>query len=452
VYRTVEQVGYGRRVMVLNFRVPRRAGALFLADPVRLGAKRGEFPVIPESPSGRRRTPLFYEAGGTVVSLTWLTNTDYRYTQAVPLGRDRHRYPAVRLSEPYRRKLLAQHVPGLETWGLDLLLRLARQSVPRDEQFIAALEHRRAPGSYLPPVYWERVARMLNDHLSRSGEYTWSLELRRESMEMDPVLDFLVHVKQGHCERYASALTLLLRTQGIPARIVKGHRGADYQGDGTYLVRNSHAHAWVEALIPSAPAERASGRLGPSGANDADGGSGGDWLVLDPTPDSTLDEPSALERLQRGSKILWQDLILGYNSANQADLWDELLSGRLLLSAAPWLGSGMLLSVVVWLLRRRRSDNRGRLGPSGSLYAKLCKLLHRYARLQPQGDETPGELAARAEQFLASRPATAEVADVPARVVSIYYSMRYGNQTPQPAVLLEVSGRLDALATALRRA
>jgi hypothetical protein len=364
-----------------------------------------------------------------------LTNADYRYTQAVPLGKDRHRYPAVRLSESYRRKLLAQNVPALEKWSLDLLLRLARQSVPRDEQFIRALEQRRAPGSYLPPVYWERVARMLSEHLSRSGEYTYSMELRRESRKMDPVLDFLVNVKQGHCERYSSALALVLRTQGIPARIVKGHRGADYQGDGTYLVRNSHAHAWVEALIPG-----------------ADGKSDGDWLVLEPTPDSTIGEPSALERLQRGSKMLWQDLILGYNSANQADLWDDLLSGRLFLSAAPWVGSGVLLLGVVWLLRRRQqARDRARLGPSGSLYAKLCKLLNRHAQLQPQSGETPSELAARAEKFLASQAATAEVADVPARVVSVYYSMRYGNKAPEPAVLLLCQARLDALATALRR-
>ena len=38
-------------------------------------------------------------------------------------------------------------------------------------------------------------------------------------------MDFLVNVKQGHCERFASALALMLRSQGIPSRVVVGFRG-----------------------------------------------------------------------------------------------------------------------------------------------------------------------------------------------------------------------------------
>jgi hypothetical protein len=435
-FRSVEQMGYGPRAVVLKFRVPHRAGTLFLADPALLGPKRGELPVvIEEPPSGRRRTPMFFEAGGTVAPLPALGIADFRYTQVTPLRQSPDRYAAVRVTEIYRRKLLDQHAPRLEAWTLDLLLRLAHQS--GDNKLVEALERRRTPGLYLPPGYWERVARMLSHHLARSGEYTYGLDLRRESMDLHPVLDFLKNVKHGHCERYASALALALRTQGIPARIVKGHRGAEYQGEGIYQVRNSFAHAWVEALVPS-----------------TDGTSDGDWLVLDPTPGAAPTEPSALEQLQREGKILWRDLILGYNSSEQADLWDELASGRLLPVALLGLA---LLAAPIGLVRLSRrggrapGGSRGELGSAGLLYARLRRLLERYARLAPRLDETPAELAARAEKLLANRAATADFAGVPARVVEVYYSRRYGNRPPTAEVLREVSGRLDELAAALRR-
>src|SRR5262249_59177878 len=73
--------------------------------------------------------------------------------------------------------------------------------------------------------------------------------LRRVYPTLAPTLDFLWNIKQGHCHRYAGGLTLMLRSLGIPARIVKGFRGADALGDGTYAVRQSHAHSWVEVLL-----------------------------------------------------------------------------------------------------------------------------------------------------------------------------------------------------------
>src|SRR5262249_37722346 len=123
----------------------------------------------------------------------------------------------------------------------------------------------------------EKVARALCDHLKRSGEYTYTLDLRRQNHEIDPTEDFLRNVKKGHCDRYAGALPLMLRSQGIPARVVKGFLGCEGRGDGTYQVRNSNAHAWVEALI-SRPDARGRARL--------------HWLALDPTPFE--DAPPAL--------------------------------------------------------------------------------------------------------------------------------------------------------------
>jgi len=54
-------------------------------------------------------------------------------------------------------------------------------------------------------------------------------------------MDFLLNVKQGHCERFAGALALMLRSQGVQARVVAGFRGAEHKGDGQYVIRQNFA-------------------------------------------------------------------------------------------------------------------------------------------------------------------------------------------------------------------
>jgi protein-glutamine gamma-glutamyltransferase len=66
----------------------------------------------------------------------------------------------------------------------------------------------------------------------------------------DAIHQFLFVSKQGHCEFFASSLALLLRTAGVPARLVGGYLGGEYnQIGGYYLVRQDAAHVWVEAYI-----------------------------------------------------------------------------------------------------------------------------------------------------------------------------------------------------------
>jgi len=66
-------------------------------------------------------------------------------------------------------------------------------------------------------------------------------------IEGKPVLTFLFKTHKGWCEHFASALTLLLRSAGIPARFVGGYYGGTWNNTGNYyLVRQKDAHAWVE--------------------------------------------------------------------------------------------------------------------------------------------------------------------------------------------------------------
>ncbi|MEZ4234505.1 MAG: transglutaminaseTgpA domain-containing protein, partial [Polyangiaceae bacterium] len=79
------------------------------------------------------------------------------------------------------------------------------------------------------------------------AEYTYSLDFERPDHE-DPVIDFLLHTKRGHCEYFASALALLARSIGIPSRVVAGYTVSEFSDvGGYYLVRERNAHSWVEA-------------------------------------------------------------------------------------------------------------------------------------------------------------------------------------------------------------
>ena len=79
----------------------------------------------------------------------------------------------------------------------------------------------------MPQEHHRAVSEAVCRHLAYSGVYTYTLNLRREDRSIDPTADFLINVKQGHCERFAAALALSLRGLGIPTRVVKGYRGAE---------------------------------------------------------------------------------------------------------------------------------------------------------------------------------------------------------------------------------
>jgi transglutaminase-like putative cysteine protease len=91
--------------------------------------------------------------------------------------------------------------------------------------------------------------------------YEYSLDFVGRTGER-PLEDFLFKYKTGHCEYFASAMVLMLRSQGIPARLATGYLGGEYNPlEGYYIVRQWNAHAWVEAFLP-----------------------GEGWAIFDPTP------------------------------------------------------------------------------------------------------------------------------------------------------------------------
>ena len=93
-------------------------------------------------------------------------------------------------------------------------------------------------------------ARLLESRLSQSDRFEYSLQGQPRDPDLDPIEDFIVNNPRGHCEYFATALRLMLRSQGIPARVVVGYKCDGWNKLGKfYQVRQSDAHAWVEAYL-----------------------------------------------------------------------------------------------------------------------------------------------------------------------------------------------------------
>ena len=87
-------------------------------------------------------------------------------------------------------------------------------------------------------------ARAIERHLRNDFAYDLASPSRGA---LDPLDHFLFESKRGHCELFASAMVVMLRAIGVPAREVTGFVGGTYNRfGGYYVVRQSEAHAWVE--------------------------------------------------------------------------------------------------------------------------------------------------------------------------------------------------------------
>ena len=100
----------------------------------------------------------------------------------------------------------------------------------------------------------EARARAIESHLRSEYGYTLSLLNRPVA---DPLSDFLFERKKGHCEYFASAMAVMLRTIDIPSRVVTGFQSGVYNSiSGLQLIRTSDAHSWVERICPGGAGRR----------------------------------------------------------------------------------------------------------------------------------------------------------------------------------------------------
>lgn len=156
----------------------------------------------------------------------------------------------------------------------------------------------------------------------------WTYSLAGDQDAQAPLADFLFGKKHGHCEFFATAMVLLLRTRGIPAREVHGFAGGTVNPIGNYrMVRQGDAHAWVEVYFP---------KIG--------------WRTFDPTPPSGQVAPpdeglgQQLRQLADSASLLWYQWVVEYDLDRQVEMLRSLggvlknLRGDR--SMAKWLGQG----------------------------------------------------------------------------------------------------------------
>lgn len=320
-----------------------------------------------------------------------------------------------------------------------------------------------------------RVA-ALERYLRDSGQFRYSLQMDRTDPDLDPVEDFLVIRKAGHCEYFASALALLLRSIDIPARMINGFKGGDENAiAGITTVRQKHAHSWVEALV---------GRTNDLELQPL-------WITVDPTPADQRNESVArvggmasnFYQITDFIRYVWIFYVVGFNSERQDRFLYAPIRGLIreaqrgfaimgetirkllhfpsvesffslrgfLVSFGALLLAVALARLGTWLYKRLvRRYAKGRANDSPGMagilfYRRLLRLLGEYGLERPPA-ETPQEFATRAAVFLSGHGSGTEaVADVPSVVVDAFYRIRFGEHTIREDDFDRVTARLDAL-------
>jgi transglutaminase-like putative cysteine protease len=339
-------------------------------------------------------------------------------------------------------------------------------------------------------------ARFLAARLRDSGQFGYSLERQGRAAELDPIEDFVSNNPRGHCEYFATALVLMLRSQGIPARMVIGYRTGEWNDSrGLFQVRQLHAHTWVEAYLR--PRD-----LAPRLAKDPQWASGA-WLRLDPTPASG--EPGGAGLWGRGLDgvldrldLLWSHYVLDMDRLRQheaiyapaiqalqqwastlsdAGWWKERFTklrgalglGRgeegetvsLLRLAEVWVLAALLFLVIGYgvyrflrvpafeVLSARPWRAGRRAGVQVAFYRRFEAVLARRGLVRP-ASRTQREFAVWAGQELAQRAGNPRLAPLSVQVAEAFYRVRFGRRALDKQQTQAIEETLSQLERAAR--
>ena len=300
-------------------------------------------------------------------------------------------------------------------------------------------------------------ALVIENYLRSRFGYTLQLP---EKEAKDPIANFLFARKQGHCEYFASSMAVMLRTLGIPSRVVNGFRSDEFNDiTGSYVVRAKHAHSWVEAYFP-----------------------GYGWQTFDPTPAGSGGTPQGWARLSLymdAAASFWRDWVISYDSSNQYVLgkaaintsrgmwegarvwartryvsmlrWARRSQQRVENSPRRWtlIGGGIMLTLLLFanLGRMARFLHETWLGshPERSpeqaasvWYRRMARVLAR-SGVQKTDAETPQEFVRKIEDSRLRLPVS--------QFTNVYESARFGNSAEDARRLPEL---FDEVAAAMR--
>ncbi|MBL9024442.1 MAG: DUF3488 domain-containing protein [Myxococcales bacterium] len=284
-------------------------------------------------------------------------------------------------------------------------------------------------------------AKAIERHLQSDFTYSLPSGTPADSANAAQPLEHFLHTsKRGHCEFFSTAMTVMLRTQGIPARNITGFVGGQYNRfGGFYAVRQMDAHSWVEAYVE-----------------------GVGWVTFDPTPPAGVTPTSGLAKplavlleLFEASAQQWQRHVVGYDLEQQYGLLRKarsersspgsVLSRRTIVIA---VGLGVVVIAAVYLLRQRRRPVREKANEPTALSRSMLRATAIYESLESalavQGvHRSPGTPPLRHAENLqsAAHPLAPEVLDI----TQVYLSVRFGKMALTDDVATELEERVRAL-------
>ncbi|TVQ59986.1 MAG: DUF3488 domain-containing protein [Phycisphaerales bacterium] len=170
-------------------------------------------------------------------------------------------------------------------------------------EVLAASDIERDPEAHITR-HDRQIARIFERYLQT--EYQYDTFLEAPESDEDPMEMFLFRVRRGHCEYFAGAMAAMLRSVGIDARVVTGYRASEFNDiAGHYTVRQSNAHAWVEAQVDE-----------------------GLWMTYDPSPPefvSALHAPRGgllgrLEKMYEAVEHGWITWVVGFDEQKRTSI------------------------------------------------------------------------------------------------------------------------------------
>ncbi len=252
------------------------------------------------------------------------------------------------------------------------------------------------------------IARRIESHLRDTFDYELGVP---NLSRLNALEDFLIREKRGHCERFASAMALLLRMKGIPSRVMVGFvPGRKNWLSGWYDIRFRDAHAWVEAYFP-------------------DEG----WVQFDPTPRGSIALSNwNVAELIDALDVIWYLNIVNFSTADQQGMWQVSFDGvrEVFLRARQFAPQifvfGILTGIVVWL--RKTGLGRFFKRPAGvplerivatHCYGRMLRLLARHGHRRAL-QQTPLEFLEGLKRALPG------VADEAGLITESFCATRYG--------------------------
>lgn len=282
--------------------------------------------------------------------------------------------------------------------------------------------------------------RKVLDWFAANGlEYTFE----PDPTSLDSVDSVLFDTRRGFCGHFASAYATLMRAVGIPARVVTGYLGGEWNPAGGYLiVRQSDAHAWTEVWLDG----RGWVRIDPTAVIEPDRLRSNVYDVVGgaETPLGVAVQRSrwfsAIARYWDGANLWWRERVLEFNLRNQMEFLHDLG-----IEAPDWrqLGIGFAIVLLLWLLwvtlTLRRSVPRVKPDRLARAWLRATRKLEKVA---PPRAPSEGALS-YAQRVAQARP---ELGPAVLAIARRYTALRFGPGTPRHADIAELEREIRRLA------